>query len=425
MSPARLRLLLAGSCVAAACALTPSCGAESKGGSLGFGMPDLMPGINDPKVDHDGDHQTPAGGDCNDYDPLTYKGAKEICFDHKDQNCDNVPDEQCDDDMDGYAIVAADKLPGGDCDDGNPFVNPAAFEVVGNNADDNCSGKVDEPTPSCDLNLNPTSKDATVFANAMEVCAPWLLSATWNKFIDARSRKITNHFGQTYKPRSGETMAYFSTGIAADRGDTGFMDPQPGYDFGLPADANPLQISSKNVCTGVVNKSGPFGNDMVAVTLKIQVPTNAKAFQFKLNFFSAEYPEYIGNQYNDMFVAYLQSKKFSGNISFDANNEPVTVNSGFFQVCDSSPICANSGHTCTKGPKDLDGTGYEVFAKNGERYGGGTGWLTTTRAVEPGEVITLTLYVFDGGDATFDSAVLLDGFEWLFDDAIKDGTIPG
>ena len=76
------------------------------------------------------------------------------------------------------------------------------------------------------------------------------------------------------------------------------------------------------------------------------------------------------------------------------------------------------GHTCTRGPGDLDGTGYELFAKNGERVGGATGWLKTTYPVTPGEVITLTLFVFDSGDHFWDSAVLLDGFEWLFDDAV-------
>lgn len=425
MSHRRLSLIFTGiSFCAAAAAFGPSCGPSSQGGSLSGLMPDLKPAINDPNVDHDGDHQTVASGDCNDYDPLTFKGAKEVCFDHKDQNCDGVPDEQCDDDKDGYAIVAADPLPGGDCDDGNPFVSPGAFEVVGNNADDNCDGKMDEVTPTCDVNLAPTAQDAMTFASSMDLCAPWLQSATWNRFIDVRGKKITNHFGQVYKPQAGQTMAFFSTGIAADRGDGGFTDPQPGYEF-FQRDMNPLPITSKNICTNLKNGAPTESHDMIALTLKIKAPSNATGFKFKLNFFSAEYPEYVGNQYNDMFIAYLQSKKFTGNISFDGNGEPVTVNSGFFQVCDSSPICANGGHTCTKGPKDLDGTGYEIFAKNGERYGGGTGWLTTSKAVEPGEVFTLTLYVFDSGDYLFDSAVLLDGFEWLFDESIKEGTIPG
>jgi hypothetical protein len=265
------------------------------------------------------------------------------------------------------------------------------------------------------------------YAESMEVCPPWLKSATLNHLADTHSNRLTKHFGRHYVPEAGETMAYFSTGIAADETDYGFVEPQDGTAF-QGRENNPLAITSTNVCTGTKLGAPAIANDMVALTMQIQVPTNAKAFQFNFNFFSSEYPEYVGGQYNDMFIAYLQSKKYTGNISFDANNNPVTVNSGFFQVCCSSPICANGGHTCAKdicpqkGPRsaDLDGTGYELpDHESGQPIGGGTDWLTTTAPVEPGEVITLTLFVFDSGDHFWDSAVLLDGFKWLFQDDVS------
>lgn len=45
-------------------------------------------------VDNDGDGWL-AEKDCNDYDPFIYPGAKEVCFDGVDNNCDGVVDENC------------------------------------------------------------------------------------------------------------------------------------------------------------------------------------------------------------------------------------------------------------------------------------------------------------------------------------------
>ena len=44
--------------------------------------------------------------------------------------------------------------------------------------------------------------------------------------------------------------------------------------------------------------------------------------------------------------------------------------------------------------------------------GGGTGWLTTSGNVKPGETIELRFIVWDTGDSYYDSVVLLDDFVW-------------
>jgi hypothetical protein len=56
----------------------------------------------------------------------------------------------------------------------------------------------------------------------------------------------------------------------------------------------------------------------------------------------------------------------------------------------------------------LAGTGMDI---NNE--GGGTGWLTTTAPVIPGETIILELMVFDVSDGFYDSNVLFDKFRWI------------
>ena len=91
-------------------------------------------------------------------------------------------------------------------------------------------------------------------------------------------------------------------------------------------------------------------------------------------------------------------------VSFDENDNRVSINIGFFDVCDDS-----EGAACTDGDH-LAGTGYEYFSD--DESGGGTGWLTTTAPVKPGEKVRLTFLVFDEGDSAYDSTVLIDNFRW-------------
>ena len=344
-----------------------------------------------------------------------------------DQDCNKGIDEYCDDDADGYNVWEDKNRPGGDCDELDPNINPGAYEVVGNKRDDNCDKQEDEDTASCDKGLFPV--DAAQFAHSIEICKPWLLDAQWNRVADVKARAIASRFGNKILPQKSESMALFSTGMAyVDRQDRNYVLPRPGTRF-QGQEPNPLPVVSNNACTNGPQQAVVTANDMTSLTVTIKAPTNAKAFLFKFNFFSAEYSDFVGAQYNDMFIVKMTSKKIDGtNIVFDTNNQPVTVNTGFFQVCQPQPICSmcvacggNSncatkvcGVKCVKGRTELEGTGYDEFivGRHDQQVGGATGWLTTSAPVTPGETFTLQFFIFDGADHEYDSAVLIDGFQW-------------
>ncbi len=99
------------------------------------------------------------GGDCDDNNATVYKGkAAETC-DGKDDDCNGSTDNGCDDDKDGYcdsSMTVSNPAPalcpkgGGDCDDFDNTVMPGAKEVCGNSKDDNCNGSQnDESAIGC------------------------------------------------------------------------------------------------------------------------------------------------------------------------------------------------------------------------------------------------------------------------------------
>ncbi len=106
-----------------------------------------------PIPDADGDGYT-IFDDCNDGDPNIYPGAPEeasaTCCDggDADQDCDGVPPLcplECSIDLDGDGFTADE----GDCDDTDASVHPGARDVCEDGVDANCDG-----TDICDPILN-------------------------------------------------------------------------------------------------------------------------------------------------------------------------------------------------------------------------------------------------------------------------------
>ena len=102
-------------------------------------------------ADDDGYNDAACGGnDCDDSDPDVNPGAAEVCDDGIDNDCDGSIDEGCtscpDADGDGYEDAACG---GTDCNDGNFFVNPGAFEDCDDGIDNDCNGLTDANDPVC------------------------------------------------------------------------------------------------------------------------------------------------------------------------------------------------------------------------------------------------------------------------------------
>ena len=351
-------------------------------------------GESDEGYDEDGDNISVCMGDCADNDPEVRPGAAEP-KDGRDNDCDGLVDnhnEMSDDDGDGWAEDQ------GDCDDEEPFVNPGAFEVptkedgTAEMIDNDCDGVVDEVTPPCTEDLG-LQDDPFAYAAAIGLCEG-VRVAQFVTPTDPRQREIRTRYGMTYVPRAGTAMIGLSSGVVADEGDPDFVALDSGTEYDT-SHAHPAP-STMIGCGGEPDPATVY--DYAELKLELEVPTNAQSFTFDFNFMSVEYPEYVCDIYDDTFVAFLDSDAFTGNVSFDSMGNAVSINAAFFTVC-------SGGGGCT-GDAELAGTGYQGG------NGGGTGWLTTTAPVRPGEKITLRFIIFDEGDWILDSAVIIDNFRW-------------
>lgn len=380
-----------------------------------------------------------------------------------DDDCDNQVDEGIHDDADkdGWTIAQ------GDCCDSyltckanDPAkINPGAIDEVGNKIDDDCDGIIDNPkpvatcstaayTPVADTAVN--TADAIKLAQAMDICMmtssdayglieakllhadATALEASCNATLcgnathisPAEQMAVATTFGGSVNPILGNTLVVLSSGKAQGKENAGFKDCM-GSEVNAPKaylDAHNGVLPVSTLCNK--SASGVKANDSVMLRLKLKAPSNANGFKFKFKFFSKEYPTYVCEDYNDFFLALLDSQHpdipKDHNISFDTNGNPVSVNNAFFTECDKT--ACKPGVNCS-----CDSIGDVAAYVTNTKTAGATRWLETTAPILPGETFTLDLIIFDAGDFTPDSThptntsgwghqrdslVLIDAFEW-------------
>ena len=294
------------------------------------------------------------------------------------------------------------------------------------------------------------------FAAAIDLCqttteagtGPGVISAALTQSSGTGTPAIVSHairgtFGANNVPRMGAAMAALSTGAAAATGqmNPSFVPFQPGLDTGTssiaPADWLAANGGAFAVAPSCPAASSTTAYNSVMLTLRIRVPAFAHSFNLWAKFFAADFPEYVCSAFNDVFVALLDStyagipanpadKNLAMYTTLSAARVPLGVNlatgnTGLFTQCVNGATGCGVGsvpgtiNSCV-GTAGLVGTGMEASDAGScdanSLIGGGTGWLVIRGNVVPGEIIQLRLALWDTGDGTSDSVVLLDNFAW-------------
>lgn len=343
---------------------------------------------------------------------------EETCGNGLDDDCDGTTDTVPDLDGDGFTRCDGDCCEdGAEC--GTPAaINPAAVEIVTPDGaivfDDDCDGMVDEVEPACDTGLSLDDADASHAGAALDVCSTVGVDGARFGLVSARYTQadgtplttplqhgLTSAFGTNVTPRQGERLLVLSTGRARDADDVDACGTSSCSNHGGTALPAGCPISS-NACTA--NLSSAAADD-VALELTLKAPSNAVGFSIDVAFYTFEYPSYVCASYADQFVALVNpspSGAVSGNIVFDTQTTPLSANFASIDYCS----------TCTLGTTALAGTGFDNWSP-----AGATMWLRGSAPVQAGSEFVLRLMLWDSGDATLDSTVLVDGFRWITDPA--------
>jgi len=180
--------------------------------------------------------------------------------------------------------------------------------------------------------------------------------------------------------------------------------------------SNPLGFADcdgKNDCSNTLDAQWSLGNgdaedktwfsfDLTAPSLQNGGPANANGYMFDFAFFSAEFPEWVDTDFNDIFVVWQASEMYTGNVTF-IDGQPLTVTA--LWPIDFQGECTFGDPMCAGDDPHLAGTGFESS-------GGATGWYKATGGVNPGETFTLAFAIFDMGDSIYDTTAILDNFRW-------------
>ncbi|MBL4632420.1 MAG: choice-of-anchor L domain-containing protein [Kofleriaceae bacterium] len=306
----------------------------------------------------------------------------EVCLNNVDDDCNGEVDDIADLDGDGFT-----RCDGDCCETTNEceqpaLVNPAAVEVIAKDGmesgDENCNGVIDEVAPLCDQGLLLDEIDPVRAANALDICAQsselgfGLVSAAYVRGNGSPLAASAQHglqaaFGTNVTPQLGDSMLILSTGGAR-------YAPQPDSCASETCEFNTggsVPAGFPQDVPGCAGGSAIF--DDVALKLTLIAPANAKGYAFDFRFYSYEYPEWVCTEFNDQFVALVEPPPpgaINGNIAFDSMTNPVSVNIGFFEVCEG----------CVSGTADLAGTGFDVL-----NDAGATSWLRTQAPITGGE----------------------------------------
>ncbi len=331
--------------------------------------------------------------------------------------CD-VADPAADTDGDGFSQSS------GDCNDCTPQMNPGAVDFPGNGVDEDCNGTPDDEPANCDSNpFDIGYADPNEAARVIGLCrtqqgASWgVVNAAYTLANGAPGMNPVSHglmqrFGPNVLPREGVNMLALSSGTARAPGDPGYFTPaaaRMGTTGPTPA-GFPVAAPA---CTAMPATT-PIANDSAALELQLKVPSNANAFRFDFTFYTYEFPEYICSQFNDFYVTLVDPAPpgaQEGNVSFDSQGNPVSVNNGFLEVCQAQNA-GGKNFPCPQGPGALAGTGFDVNLLGFPEPHAATGWLVTTAPVPPGSTIRVRFAIWDAGDDILDSTVLIDNFRW-------------
>ncbi len=256
--------------------------------------------------------------------------------------------------------------------------------------------------------------------------------AQQQQYKNSQSWRVATQFGtaddpnnpgeKLFRAREGSRFLVVSTGRIAAPDNDGIIVETPGSQFdndnnlnfdtdSLPPPLSPELGSNNglggspyedcdgvNDCSDSIKQNWELGmgapRDMLHLVFDVDVPAGTNGFRFDAAFFSSEFPEFVSDPFNDMFIVWTVSEVFTGNVA-EFQGQPITVTSM------AEPI-QMAGYM--EDDAELAGTGFEGY--------GSTGWFTVQAGAAPGETLTFAMAIMDMHDSNKASLAIMDNWRW-------------
>jgi hypothetical protein len=225
---------------------------------------------------------------------------------------------------------------------------------------------------------------------------------------------VRNGFGETntWDATEGSRFAVIGSGFTTDLDseapdtDTDLSPTHCNDDLGAEYDVGVLPTPLDETTASIAaNWSANGAFDYTELRLAGDAPGGATSIAFDFAFFSAEYPGYSDSEFADMFVAWLESESWTGNLAFDDAGEAITQRSELVSLRDDMDMLPELAGTCMRGHA-------------------ASPWLRTTAPLQQGEELTLAFAIFDMADSIVDSYAFVDNVTFGCEDVADPATAP-
>ena len=221
--------------------------------------------------------------------------------------------------------------------------------------------------------------DAAALAAALDGPGTNITAASYVDIANASQNGVGNSTLSSF-PTNGSTFAIMTSGLAASADDPNANVP----DFAGGGDDTSANLGGGNV-------RGNTDFDVSVLKVDLDVPATANCLSFDFQFYTEEFADFVGVQYNDAFIAELDTT------TWDTSGSAIAAPDNFAFAPGGAVVSVNA----------VGIGGFSLANAAGTTYDGATRLLSAAKQVTPG-AHSLYLSIFDQGDQALDSAAFVD-----------------